>query len=480
MNKNTLYKLIDSRFHHLEILDKEITYKHPKEFIDKNRIDLPIKIEYIKSIIEDSDTQYFRSIYQKTINYFSDGLFYEPGDSKKNTFQDFDDIFLKLYLNIKEAGFLLEKGVIPLSKDGVILDGAHRVAIAYLLNIKIPTIKLNVKSPDFGINFFKRKGATHREILDFIKINTMHNKKLRTAIIWPYNCSNIDNIQSLYSNIIYTGSMNLNLNGIRNLCLLCYSEESWVGNYLNNWSGIKNKADSCYNKDRNTIFFIYEKAPNQDDISLKEKVRNLTDGSKNNIHTTDNIEETKYLLNTLLRTESEFLLNNLNLKSLSKIYESISLAKVDTKKILVTGSSVLSLLNIRDNNDIDILHEKSIHIESSSILGSHNEYQHLYEKKINLLIQNPLFHYNFLGIKFIDIHNLSVFKSNRHEKKDILDIKLINRAIKKEDGNLLFLKAQENINRKSRILYFRYRQYLINCLKKLRIFNLIKKLIKNK
>ncbi|MBG2914140.1 ParB N-terminal domain-containing protein [Proteus terrae] len=480
MNKNKFYNLIDSRFNEAKFIDSDIVYRSPNDLINKNRIDIPIKIKYIDSIIKNNNISYFRSIYRKTISYFSDDLFFEPGDSEKNSFQDFDNTFLELYNDIKEHGFLLEKGVIPLSQDGIVLDGAHRIAIAYLLGIDIPTIRLKIKSPNFGIDFFKRKGATQEEILNFIRINILYNKNLRVAIIWPYNNSRLEDIKKLYPAILHTENIDLNLNGVRNLCLLCYSEESWVGDYSNKWAGIKNKADFCYIQNKKTIFFIYETNSNQNDIYLKEKVRNLSDGSKNNIHTTDNIEETQYILNILLRKEASLLLNNLNLKVLSRIEKIIINKKIDKNKILITGSSVLSLLNIRNNNDIDILHDESIHIGDSSILGSHNKYNHLYVNDIKYLIADPFFHYNILGTKFIDLSNILFFKKNRNEQKDIIDIKLIKKHIDEDRKNIIYLKIKESINRKSRILYFRYRQYMVDFLKKTNLFNLAKKIIKKR
>ncbi|CRL66318.1 hypothetical protein [Proteus vulgaris] len=480
MNRNNIYNLIDSRFNKIEFIDNDIVYRSPNELINKNRIDIPIKIKYIESIVNDNNINYFRSLYKKTISYFSDDLFFEPGDSQKKTFKDFDNIFLELYNDIKKHGFLLEKGVIPLSQDGVILDGAHRVAVAFILGIDIPTIRLNIESPNFGVNFFKKKGATKEEILNFIRVNILYNKNLRAAIIWPYNNSNIEDIKNLYPSILHTENINLNLNGVRNLCLLCYSKESWIGDYSNKWIGIKNKADFCYIPNKKTTFFIYETNDNQNDILLKEKVRKLSDGSKNNIHTTDNIEETQYILNILLRNEANLILNNLNLKILSELEKIFIKEKVDKNKILITGSSVLSLLNIRNNNDIDILHDKSIHIENNSILGSHNKYKHLYKNDINNLIIDSFFHYNILGIKFIDLPNILYFKKKRNEKKDITDIKLINNFINRNEKNILFLKIKESMNRKSRILYFRHRQYMVDFLKKTNLFNLVKRIIRRK
>jgi hypothetical protein len=478
VNASKLKYLIDSRFHLFNILDENIKYKDPTELLSPARIDVAVKIKYIKSLKDriPENIYFYRKLYKSTIEYFSDGLFYEPGDSHKNNFNDFDNYFMELLESLSGSGFNKTKSIIPLSKNNVPLDGAHRIAIAHILNIKLPTIRLDIEDPSYNINFFKNKGATEKELLEYTKCLLSINKNTRIAILWPYNDLENKKINNLFGeNIIYSGSLNLSLNGVRNLCLVAYNKEKWIGTPETNWHGIPHKADSCFKKNRKTRFIVFNSFGQEKDISIKEQIRNLTDSSKNNIHTTDNFNETKEISELLLNKDSELLLNNINRKNLSSILLTLKNNVNDFSKLLIGGSSILHLLNLRNSNDIDLLHFNDI--KTNEIIGSHNCYLNYYglnEKNLANIEKSTDLYFNILGINFITINKILDFKKRRSEEKDKKDIILLKKF---QSGAIKESKLREikgAINKSTRIFYFKNRNRIVKLLKKTILYSFIK------
>ncbi|MCW2488639.1 hypothetical protein J5069_22300 [Candidatus Symbiopectobacterium sp. NZEC127] len=479
-DKNILER-IDSRFHCYRCIDEEINYVCAKDLIHPKRLDIPVKIKYLEAVLagNESEINRNRKYYKDTIQYFTDALYKEPGDSFKKSFLDFEKYFITLFNEIKENGFDVKKSIIPLSKDGMVLDGAHRVSIAYLLGLKIPTIKLNVESPTYDYSFYKRKGASREELLNFVRCYLSCDCSSRVAILWPYNSLSIDSVKRKYTDrVIYSDCFTLDSNGVRNLCLLAYKNEKWIGDVDNSWSGIKNKADACFVNNKETHFLFYKSLGGEDDIDLKNEIRALSDGSKNNIHTTDDIFETGKLSEFLLYSHGGVLLNNIELKVLSKIILVLQKNSISIDDVIVTGSSLMSLLGLRDANDIDLLHDENITITDTPEIGSHNKYADLYKINTKDILKKEDFFIDVFGVKFIRPEKLIDFKKNRGEEKDFVDIEKIIEAF---DGNVKRKKMKNlrvSLNRVIRIYYFRYREFIVDFLRRNNILPLVKKILK--
>ena len=76
------------------------------------------------------DAQFTKDIYKEHIRAFSLGKFIEPANDNKKSFEKFVNDFNETFEDIKKNGFDNCKTLIPLSKNGSIANGAHRVASA--------------------------------------------------------------------------------------------------------------------------------------------------------------------------------------------------------------------------------------------------------------------------------------------------------------------------------------------------------------
>ena len=80
---------------------------------------------------------------------FSEGTYTEPGDENKTSLDKFFSVFDELIDDYKENGFDSNKSLIPIGRNNIILDGAHRTACAIYYGGTVSAISF----PQFEVNF---------------------------------------------------------------------------------------------------------------------------------------------------------------------------------------------------------------------------------------------------------------------------------------------------------------------------------------
>ena len=91
-------------------------------------------------------------------------------------------------------------------------------------------------------------------------------------------------------------------------------------------------------------------------------------------------------------------------------------------EMAVVGSSSLSLLNIRDSRDLDIICRPQIDIEKKYAIDVHNPYWTKMGLNIDEILDNPKHFMIVYGVKYVSIWKLIHFKILRRERKDVMDI----------------------------------------------------------
>lgn len=481
--RKELSSLLDIRFKNKKILSQHIEFKRAKDLISEKRIDIAVKFKYVESFVENKeyDLSFYEGLYLSTIYYFSAGQYTEPGSDLKNSKFDFIKYFKDTITSIKDNGFDETKGVIPLSRNGTPLDGAHRIAIAAYYNLKVAVVYLDEDCLECDVPFFQARGASNQQLKEYLLTLVSVCDSIRVAVIWPY--ASIDNnlLKSLYgSQYVSMFSYDLNRNGIRNLCLLSYRNEPWIGDETNYWKGVISKADACFQDRSETRIIFYVSNGKEDDIKLKEKIRKLNDGSKHVMHSTDDQYETLVLSRILLYKYSLVILNCINRKRLGVLKKNIDEFNNHQdihKKNIVTGSALGAVLNLRKNDDIDLLTETNQPISFKDI-GSHNNYLSLYEIDNLTVVNNERCYFTFCGLRFLDIDLWLKFKRNRNEDKDKNDIRSMRKIIAGQsaysfrqtirDDFLLFLKKKK--------IYLRLK--VVTFLRMIGLLNLIKSMLK--
>ena len=134
---------------------------NPINLTSKYRYDVFIKYYYVQAYLENKNYKLAQNMYLEHIKSFNN--FIEP-DGKKKGKKEFIENFNTLINDIKING--INKTIIPITKNGEIIDGAHRLAIALYLNIKIQFAIFDLLDANYSKEFFLNRGYN----LEYIKI----------------------------------------------------------------------------------------------------------------------------------------------------------------------------------------------------------------------------------------------------------------------------------------------------------------------
>ena len=164
INYKQLYKLIDNSYI-FSLLPKRnkirIFETMPINLVSQYRYDVFIKYYYVQAYMTKSNFDFTKKVYLDHIKSFNN--FMEP-DGRKNNPNDFVKSFNNLIDSVKKGG--IDKTIIPVTKNGEIIDGAHRLSIALYLNLKIHFAIFDLLDANYGKDFFINRGFNQ----DYAKI----------------------------------------------------------------------------------------------------------------------------------------------------------------------------------------------------------------------------------------------------------------------------------------------------------------------
>ena len=296
-------------------VELSVEYCNPEQFVVSERIDLICKLFYIECREKKFDLSFARELYTEHLRAFSEGTFTEPGNEEKNSIEQYFDTFDRLIDDIREKGFDAGKSVIPVSDNGVILDGSHRVAIAVYYNIELPIVRIHGIEQCFDTAFFQKNGLK-RIYLDFM-IDRYIRRKEQTYVVclWPagYDLEknkSAEDIIAKSANIVYRKEIKFNYSGIKQLVTQVYYHQRWTGNIDNGYSGVEGKAKPCFAKNKITTIYVIEDISQPDIIELKTKIRDIYQLENHSIHITDTKDEAIEAAELLFNENSIHLANH--------------------------------------------------------------------------------------------------------------------------------------------------------------------------
>ena len=295
-------------------IELKVDYVQPEQFLVSNRIDLICKLFYIECREKRADMTFAKELYTEHLRAFSEGTFTEPGNEEKNTIEKYFSTFDRLIDDIKKNGFDVSKSVIPISDNGVILDGSHRVAAAIYFNIELPVVRIHGFEPCYNSDFFLKNGLK-RIYLDFM-VDGYICRKEQTYIVclWPAGYDEeknkmTDSIIRESVHVVYQKKIRFNYNGIKQLVTQVYHHQSWTGSLDNGFSGVDGKARPCYAKNYPTTVYVIEGITQSEIVELKNKIRDIYQIENHSIHITDTKDEAIEAAELLLNENSIHLAN---------------------------------------------------------------------------------------------------------------------------------------------------------------------------
>lgn len=291
-------------------------YVDAKQFLCPRRFDLIAKIYYIDCREKGKDLELAKLIYKEHIRAFSLGTFTEPGTEEKNTIEKYFSAFDKLIDDIKENGFDYTKSIVPVGENGSIIDGSHRVAIAWYYNLQLPIVRIANRSKDYNYEFFKERGLDEK-YLDFMSwLFVLYSHSSYIACLWPRAYSKnknkihaVDELISETCGIFYRKEIKFNYHGIEQLMMHIYGKQPWAGTVSDGYKGISVKARNCYGKSAFTTVYVLPNTTLDTILRLKADIREIFRIENHSIHITDTKKEAIEAAQMLLFPASVELLN---------------------------------------------------------------------------------------------------------------------------------------------------------------------------
>lgn len=483
IKKSQVLKLIEPHFE--KDLDKDIydvKTIDAKRCLTHTRFDLAFKLLYLELVYK--DVKFAKDVYEEHIRAFSLGKFIEPGNKNKSSLEHFLKDFHEIFDDIKDNGFDDSRTLIPLSSNGAIANGAHRVASAVYLDKNVDCIHINSYDHVYDYKFFYSRNVP-RHILDvaastFVK----YVDNLYIAFIWPRAKGHDKEIEECVPNIVYRKEIKLNSNGAHNLLSQIYYGESWLGSVEDSFKGAKGKLVECF-KNSDPVRIIAFQAGNLAEVlKIKENVRNIFNIGKHSIHVTDTKEEALRVAKVVFNENSIHFLNHANPNKyvtthgkITQFKEFLLKNEVDMEDVVLDSGSVLSVYGIRESKDIDYFVNDNDKVSFyDQECDCHDEELVYHGVKKAELIYNPDNYFYFNDLKFVSFDQVYAMKKKRAGEKDSNDCKMMEALIENNVMKKFFAKFKQNF-------YYMKVRFVVGCintLKKIGLYDAVRLIVKGR
>jgi hypothetical protein len=410
-----------------------------------NRIDLGIKMNYAETLLKLGyvPSEYYSDYLEhiKSFNSFKENL------PKKNSPQDFIKAYNSLIQSIRKDGFNLKNEKIMLSKSGELINGAHRVSVAAVLNLEIEVELTDYDNEVYDFEFFQAKKLP-QHVLDNAALSQLKlHPEMKLLLVWPVankvSETVIENLIAKKGIIFYKRAILADPNLVLNLKMINYymyqnnDSKNWTGDSTNSFSGIREHAKKSFADGSGEIkLYLVSKISNVELIDLKKQLRDVINAGNYAVHSSDSIEESRDILQTINHKSSLNCARFNDLTKFPKLAEwlsafngEISQSGVDKNMICIGGSGPLGALGLRKINDLDVILNSSFkYLSNLSFVSNHDISDFHYGSSLCEFILDPSKNFSFLGFRFISLAELKTMKELRNEiPKDSRDLKIINK-----------------------------------------------------
>jgi hypothetical protein len=395
------------------------------ELLTYRRFGIPFKLIFLQML--DKCYEYGEEIYLSHIRAFSYGSFTEPGNKEKITKEKFIETFLEIYEEISNAGFKLDKSVLPLSPMLNIKNGSHRLAAAIYSNADVYCVKTENFAPNFNYRFFYERDV-QPDFLDaaavtFAEFSTNSN----LALIWPSALVGEDELEEILPKIVYKKKIVLTDNGADNLLKLLLNN-----NAGKEYSIIREKTEDIFSKDNTLIIYLFQ-SDEKELAEIEGKIKNINQEMFVNLGLVKESEEVLNFSRLLFNRHALHFLNYANpdkfpswRKKVAEFKKVVENSRFDINDFVIDSGIILELYGIRTSEKINyIALADEIELADRTRFVSHNSLADNYNVSVPSLIYDPRNHFNFFGVKFVSFNSLYTFKRNRAMGKDMDDIKLM-------------------------------------------------------
>lgn len=480
LKKTYLNNLIETDV--FESLDSDsfaIQVSKPYELLKWNRLITAFDIFYLNH--KDKNHKLAHQVYFERVRSATFDTFEEPGNVDKNSYEAYCQEFDSIYDSINKHGFDKDKSLLPLARNGSILNGSHRLASSIVSDKKVHSVKLE---KDYMIDDYKV--LLQRNVpIDIIELSVCefikYSKNVYLAFLWPSSNKHLDSTAERFDKILYSKELELSTNGAFNLLTELYKHMDWSGNENNSYQGINQKLVECFPSFEKFTVIAFQANSIEDVRMIKDEVRDICKIGYSSIHITDTQEEAIRISQLIFNS------NGIHFLNYAKPYSYISIhKKIEELKLLVSqqteyllddfvvdGSSTLCLYGLRESDDLDFLYSYSDDIQINQF-HSHDECLEYHKESKEDLIYNPSFYFSYLGLKFVSFEQTYKFKKERDEEKDKNDCSIMDAYLENNNLRLFIFRTKQLLFYKKIILERRTREISFVVLRKVGLYNIIR------
>lgn len=421
---------------------KVIRIENPITLWTPLRIDISAKILFIKYLEENIDSLYGEDVYLNHLRVWNGLREIEP--PKKGAY-DYLDSFRKIIKDVKTDEFDFKKNPILFNTNNNLINGSHRLAAAIYFN-KPVYVKYtdNLEGQeDCNYELFRAHNSVHGRIekgyLDSMVLEYIKRKAENVFVITIFPSAKgldekIENTIKDYASIIYRKDFLISKVNAEKFIDVLYHGEDWLN------GGISAKASFTFPESGYVRTFFIEVSDSKILTELKERLRGYWDLGKHSLHINDTRTETLRISRNVLNDNSLRFINTeflgepklQSLKLFEDFLEELQQKGVNKEKVLVDGSFVLSLYQIREVGDIDFISKGDIGL--SNKFQSHNKYIQKFGFRLDDWLFNPQKYFYYKDVKVLTLEEALVFKRRRLEEKDKNDISKLEEVYPKSSG----------------------------------------------
>lgn len=410
---------------------------NPNKLVSCDRFDIFAKYIYAKYRKNSVPEDWAEKVYLAHIKVFNG--FVENDNSNKIGSDSFINEFNALLDSISANGFDPKTSIIPVDSDGVIIDGAHRVAASLLSGADVQISKLKTHAPSYNYEYFLKNGLS-KDFCDHIALEYCnYEKNVFVPLVWPAAKGKDDDIKNIfrkYGDIFYAKEMMLSDQGAVSFIRQIYYDEPWLGTYNDGFAGARKKKYGCFCGNGPVRVYIIKSNLN-DMLKAKSEIRELFSIGNHSIHINDTREEALMIANLVLNKNSIHFLNYSRITAFTKftmLVDNFTKAISTTPQVPVdcclVGSSVMAAYGLRDIRDLDCVCLADYGIKNlDGEIELKTELPSTYGTELSELIHNPQNHFYCDRMKYAAIQLLYKHKKTRNSSIDSSDIELIDRVI---------------------------------------------------
>jgi len=386
-------------------------YVRPHELLTSSRFDLFARTNFVRSELQGFGHSWGRSIYRDFILATSrDNRGKEEWgeDNSKFNLADYERSFRNLISSIESNGYLEKFGAIPIS-NGIITNGAHRLAVCLVTNNDIPVEnQTSLEPPNYDYKWLISKGMNSQNLdqmaLDFVRAS----QNCRVLVFFGQDDRTMDEIFKYQDSdetqtVIYNKKLNLSEIGIRRIIQVCYQMNNWWNdNYLE-----KMHLERFENRNKTIYISIIKTHSQENFIEYKNYLRETfcSKEFERTIHGTDDLNDTFEVLSTLLNQNGLFFVNNSPIGSETRIMNILrnEASIIKSENFAIDGSASKEMLGKGRANDIDyisLMHSEEINLKKK-IFDRHEKFYQGLPLDYREIIFDARLHFLWGGFKFV-------------------------------------------------------------------------------